>query len=96
MQGLTEDLKSAIMLCLLEHMAKTYIDGNYRKFVDSDMFVHRWVAEKFVVKRNLKPGEVVHHKNRNKLDNRPSNLFVCWNRSIHAELHKRDGDWFTY
>ena len=62
-------------------------DGYYR-FANSGVLVHRWVAEKHVVGRKLLPGEVVHHKNGNKLDNRASNLEVMtWEQ--HEAHHKR-------
>ena len=62
-------------------------DGYYR-FPISGMLVHRWVAEKHVIGRKLQPGEVVHHKNGNKLDNRPENLEVMsWDK--HESHHKR-------
>lgn len=49
-------------------MAKTYIDENgYRRFSDSGKLVSRWVAEK-KLGRELDDEEVVHHKNRDKLD----------------------------
>ena len=64
-----------------------HADGYYR-FPDSGMLVHRWVAEKYVVKRKLVPGEVVHHKNGNKRDNRSENLEVMsWEQ--HETHHKR-------
>ena len=54
-----------------------YIDKNgYARFINSDKLVHRYVAEKYVLGRKLKPGEEVHHKTRNKLDNRSHNLQV--------------------
>lgn len=69
---------------------KDYIideDGYYR-FPDSGMLVHRWVAEKYVVRRKLDAGEVVHHKNGNKLDNQSENLQVMsWEQ--HEAHHKR-------
>ena len=58
-------------------MSDYYIDENgYYRYCDSDRLVHRYVAERYVVGRKLRPGEVVHHKNGNKLDNRSSNLEV--------------------
>ena len=54
-----------------------YIDKNgYFRFKSSDRLVHRFIAEKYVVGRKLKPFEIVHHRNGNKLDNRNGNLEV--------------------
>jgi len=54
-----------------------YVDKyGYKRFQDSNILVHRWVAEKYILNRKLLPGEEVHHKNRNKLDNRIKNLQV--------------------
>jgi hypothetical protein len=53
------------------------IDGNgYARYVDSNKLVHRYVAERYILGRKLLPNEEVHHKNRNKLDNRAGNLQV--------------------
>ncbi|MFX0141446.1 MAG: HNH endonuclease [Candidatus Hodarchaeota archaeon] len=51
-----------------------YIDKDgYKRYCDSDKLVHRHVAE-MMLGRKLRSGEVVPHKNRNKLDNRRSDL----------------------
>ncbi|MCW7490991.1 HNH endonuclease [Leptospira meyeri] len=74
---------------------KTYVDKNgYRRFKDSDIPVHRWVAEKFIRNDKLKEGEVVHHKNRNKLDNTPENLHIFRNQKEHDRVHKIDAKRF--
>ncbi len=52
-----------------------YIDKDgYKRYCDSNKLVHQHVAERMLA-RKLRSGEVVHHKNRNKLDNRRSNLW---------------------
>ncbi len=66
---------------------KTYIDERgYTRFKDSHKLVHRWVAEK-KLGRKLMSNEVVHHKNRNKLDNRPENLVIYSSQFNHHMRH---------
>lgn len=67
-----------------------YIDRKgYKHFRDSGKLVHRYVAER-TLGRKLRSGEVVHHKNRNKLDNRRSNLRVFKSQDDHYTAHKQD------
>lgn len=69
---------------------KTYKDENgYRRFSDSGKSVHRWVAAK-KVGRPLNSRERVHHINRDKTDNRRSNLWVFGSQKQHYHAHKQD------
>ncbi len=71
-------------------MARWFVDKEgYRRFSDSGKSVHRWVAEN-KLGRSLKSREVVHHKNRDKSDNNPANLWVFRNQTEHDRTHRRD------
>ena len=69
---------------------KTYIDNNgYRRFKGSNTPLHQYVAEQ-KLGRPLRDGEVVHHKNRDKLDNSANNLHVFGNQKAHWATHQKD------
>lgn len=66
-----------------------YIDSRwYKRFSDSKTLVHRYIASKKLW-RKLLPREVVHHKNRNKIDNRPANLQIFASQEEHNKLHQK-------
>ena len=67
---------------------KTYWDEKtgYFRFKDSNKLVHRWVVETKIIKRPLKRGEMVHHLNGDKRDNREENLKVV-NFLDHIKIH---------
>ena len=68
----------------------------YERLTSTGQPVHRRVAEK-KIGRSLKKGEVVHHKNRKKGDNRLSNLRVFKSQKAHHATHvkakKKYGKW---
>ena len=68
-------------------MSKTYIDENgYFRFKDSNKLVHRWVAEKYI--GPIPHGHVVHHIDRNKLNNNVDNLEI-----MSQEEHEKEHKW---
>ena len=68
---------------------KTYIDDNgYLRFNDTNKLVHRWVMEKDIG-RKLKPNEIVHHRDGNKLNNSIKNLELFDSQDQHKALHTK-------
>ena len=74
-------------------MVRFFRKKGYKHFANSGTPVHRHVAAK-KLGRPLKPGEVVHHKNRDKTDNRRSNLWIFKSQARHHATHKKDKKWF--
>ncbi len=77
----------------------TYINENgYRCFKDSNILFHRWMMEKHLG-RKLRPGEVVHHTDGNKLNNYAYNLMVFPSQEAHDSYHRYNfhyrGTWRT-
>ena len=68
--------------------------SGYKTFRDSDgttQSVHKRVAEK-KMGRPVKNGYEVHHMDRDKSNNRPSNLTVV-KKSTHKKLHSKKNSW---
>ncbi|QQG52325.1 MAG: HNH endonuclease [Candidatus Falkowbacteria bacterium] len=59
--------------------------------------VHRWIMEK-IIGDELRPGTVVHHRDGNKANNRPSNLKLFPSQKAHFMYHlnnkKKTGNWY--
>jgi len=76
-------------------MADTYIYKDrkgYMRFADSDKLVHRWEAKKNMG-RELRPNEVVHHRDGDRENFRRENLKVM-DRGDHSRYHaKKRGFW---
>jgi len=55
--------------------------------------VHRWVAEKYILKRRLRKNEVVHHKDGNPTNNDVENLQVMKSEDHNILHEKRSRGW---
>jgi hypothetical protein len=76
-------------------MVRFFKRVGYKHFANSGVPVHRHVAAR-KLGRPLKPGEVVHHINRDKTDNRRSNLWVFKSQEQHHATHKKDKKRFGF
>lgn len=71
-----------------------YVSNGYEFVLVSEKeykLKHRVVMENFL-KRELHEKEVVHHINRDTLDNRIENLDLCKNQSKHLSIHWENGN----
>ena len=63
-----------------------YMPNHKRAYKNGTVYEHVLIAEQ-IIGRSLKPGEVVHHKDRNRLNNLPDNLIVFASNSAHTLFH---------
>ena len=84
------DTPISFVTCFASMAGKTYRDiHGYLRFTDSGKLVHRWKAER-KLGRPLQHGEVVHHQNKIKVDNRYGNLGVFDSRKAHQAHHIKE------
>ncbi|HDR4584679.1 HNH endonuclease [Bacillus cereus] len=86
--SLAQITRKRLELGLRKHTYEPYIKSDYyQTFRDGKrVWIHKEVAEQ-KIGRKLLDGEVVHHVNGNKLDNDPTNLFVCSDKRHHGLIH---------
>lgn len=66
------------------------IPDHHRSDVRGYVYEHIVVAEQ-KIGRNLRKGEIVHHLNENKSDNRPENLVIVQSAAEHRVYHRKPG-----
>ncbi len=64
---------------------KGYLETTRRR---KRILQHRWIVETKILKRPLYGGEIIHHLNGVKTDNRIKNLAICANHTHHQYIKK--------
>lgn len=72
--------------------AITYNENGYEYFIGTKVSVHRWIMQNYILKRDLRRGEVVHHINGIKSDNRITNLCLFPSQHAHYQHHKKNSE----
>jgi hypothetical protein len=67
----------------------------YLRYRDSNKPRARAVIER-LFGHPVSPGSRIHHKNRDKTDNRPSNLWVFGSQKAHDKAHRKDKKRFGF
>lgn len=68
-----------------------YMPKHERAFTNGTVYEHVLVAEK-ILGRKIKPCEVIHHKDFNRLNNSADNLIVFASKSEHVRFHSNGCD----
>lgn len=78
------------------HKGYIYILKKEHPAADRDGYIleHRFIMEQHL-KRHLHTKEIVHHKNKNRSDNRIKNLELCVSQSKHMSKHYPKGKAFS-
>lgn len=83
-------------------MEQPNINCNGYRQLSTGEYYHRLVAAESVVRRRLKPGEVIHHKDEDRSNNAPDNIMVFHSNADHTRFHRvkdpkieqlEDGSW---
>jgi len=74
-------------VCGKKEYIRIWMPEHHRADKIGYVYEHILIAEQSL-KRPLKRGEVVHHINKIKQDNRPNNLMVCTQRE-HINIHRK-------
>lgn len=68
-----------------------FLPSHKRAYKNGTVYEHVLVAER-MLGRELMPQEVVHHKDRDRLNNNPNNLIVFANSPAHTRFHSNGCD----